>query len=119
MVTQIEHSEPSFARSEHGIFPGTVSPPELRVCREIPRPRPRVWMGAASKAREARIRPYSTAEQRRWQCPAAAESGELFRGRSLAAVADALGAGWSKLQPHMPTPLGFRHKVPSSARETV
>ncbi|MFT5394355.1 MAG: hypothetical protein ACI8PT_004566, partial [Gammaproteobacteria bacterium] len=27
-------------------------------------------MGAASKAREARIRPYSTAEQRRWQCPA-------------------------------------------------
>jgi hypothetical protein len=42
-----------------------------------------VWMGTASKAREARIRPYSTAEQRRWQCPAAAESGELFRGRSL------------------------------------
>jgi aryl-alcohol dehydrogenase-like predicted oxidoreductase len=40
-------------------------------------------MGAAGKAREARIRPYSTAEQRRWQCPAAAESGELFRGRSL------------------------------------
>ncbi|MGK0169637.1 MAG: hypothetical protein ACI9W2_001360 [Gammaproteobacteria bacterium] len=40
-------------------------------------------MGAASKAREARIRPYSTAEQRRWQCPAAAESGELFRRRSL------------------------------------
>ncbi|MFT5394604.1 MAG: hypothetical protein ACI8PT_004815, partial [Gammaproteobacteria bacterium] len=25
-------------------------------------------MVAASKAREARIRPYSTAEQRRWQC---------------------------------------------------
>jgi alkylhydroperoxidase family enzyme len=43
-------------------------------------------MGAASKAREARIRPYSTAEQRRWQCPAAAESGELFRGRSLAQI---------------------------------
>ena len=51
---------------------------QLRECREITSPRPRVALRAASKAREGKIRPYLTDEQRRWRCAATAESDWLF-----------------------------------------